>query len=199
MFLHLRVHEQFDTVVAWLRGQDIAGFGVFENAGREHMHFVLVVEKTIAAFRKSFKRSFPTFRGNKDYSLEEAQDFSKLRRYVAKGESRDCGPDVRYQYGAQFLNEHIALWHQQYWTENATLNAQKRKRGNIMVETERECRDRKIAWNDRDGITEVYCEMVKNAGKTYDINLARRTVRGIMIAMCPNESYKKDMVEVTWY
>lgn len=199
MFLHLRIHSEFDQVIAWLRGENVSGFGAREHAEREHMHFCINSGKTLVAFRKAFKRMFPGMRGNKDYSLEEAKDWEALKRYIAKGDSRDRGPDITWSYGVSFSPEHIELLHKQYWAENALITAQRRKKGNIMVETERVCRERRVAWNDRDGITEVYAEMVKDAGKTYDINLARRTVRGVMIAMCPNESYKKDMVEQTWY
>lgn len=199
-FFHLRVHtEDIENVKLFLQRENATGFGVREEAGRVHYHFALCVGKTIVALRKSFKRSFPGMRGNKDYSLEEAQDWGKLQRYCAKGEARDSGPNVIWSYGVSHQPEHISLFHVQYWAENSTLAAQKRKRGNIMVETEKLCRERKIAWNDRDGITEIYAEMVKDAGKTYDVNLARRTVRGIMIQLCPNDSFKKTMVEQTWY
>lgn len=69
----------------------------------------------------------------------------------------------------------------------------------MMLETEKRCREAKIVWDDRDGITEEYVTVVKEFGKTYDVNLARRTVRGVMIALCPDDKYRRNMVDQTWY
>ena len=165
---------------------------------REHFHFAIRCEKTTSTLRKAFVREFPEARGNRAYSLEEARDFERLRRYLAKGVDKDSLPNVVWRNGL-YADEYIKVWHDEYWAENATIARAKRKATNMMAELEQRCRDKRIAWDNRDEITEEYATVVKDFGKTYDVNLARRTVRGVMIALCPNDSYRRSMVEQTWY
>lgn len=176
-----------------------SGYGVREyDAAREHFHFAIRCEKTLPTFRKAFVREFPEARGNRAYSLEEARDFERLRRYLAKGLDKDHMPEVVWRNGL-YADEYVKVWHDEYWAENATIARAKRKASNMMAELEQRCRDKRISWDNRDEITEEYATVVKDFGKTYDVNLARRTVRGVMIALCPNDSYRRSMVEQTWY
>lgn len=186
-------------LTGFLNRSGCSGYGVRESdAEREHFHFAIRCEKTISTLRKAFVREFPEARGNRAYSLEEARDFERLRRYLAKGVDKDSLPNVVWRNGL-YADEYIKVWHDEYWAENATIARAKRKASNMMAELEQRCRDKRIAWDNRDEITEEYATVVKDFGKTYDVNLARRTVRGVMIALCPNDSYRRSMVEQTWY
>lgn len=189
-----------DLLVGFLSRIGCSGYGVREFAPEagEHFHFAIRCEKSLPTFRKAFVRQFPSCSGNKSYSLESARDFERLRRYLAKGSSVEQMPDVVWRNGL-YSDEYIKLWHDEYWAENATIARAKRKATNMMAELEQRCRDKKVAWDDRDAITEEYATVVKEFGKTYDVNLARRTVRGVMCQLCPNDSYRRSMVEQTWY
>lgn len=182
----------------FLSGQGATGYGVRERGEREHFHFALRCDKTLPTFRKALIRAFPSLSGNRSYSLETARDWERLRRYLAKGSDKDSAPDVVWRSGL-YPDEYVKVWHDEYWAENATIAAAKRKASNMMAELEERCRSKRVAWDDRDSITEEYATVVKDFGKTYDVNLARRTVRGVMIALCPNDSYRRSMVEQTWY
>lgn len=208
---HLRVHlehlrreddvegGELDRLRRFIVRSDCTGFGVRESdAAREHVHFALRCPKTLPTFRKALIREFPTLSGNRAYSLEAARDWERLRRYLAKGLDADHLPDIVWREGL-YADEYIKLWHDEYWVENVTIARAKRKASNMMAELEERCRAKRIAWDDRDTITEEYATVVHDFGKSYDINLARRTVRGVMIALCPNDAYRRSMVEQTWY
>lgn len=197
---HLRIHRLFDEVMAWLAMYGCTGLGIKETAEREHIHFAIKTPQKMDTFRKAFKRQFPELLGNADYSLESARDWEKLLRYICKGEIEGQLPNVVWRYGL-YADEHIRLYHNQYWVENGVLQARKEagKTGNMFALLEKRCREKRLAWNNRDEITEVYADVVKDCGKSYDINLARRTIRGVMLQLCPNDSYRKEFVDITWY
>lgn len=80
-----------------------------------HYHIWLRSKKTINTLRQSFKRIFPTHKGNESYSLTAPTDEKKPElHYIAKGESVDENPVIIVNtFG--FSDDDIAKAHVSHW------------------------------------------------------------------------------------
>lgn len=95
VLIHLRVHykyqmgSQFVTddsvdIINWLNQFDKVVYAKEEIANRKHIHAVVDFNKTLSTFRQRFKKQFPMYEGNTDYSTAEVRDVDKMLSYVTK-------------------------------------------------------------------------------------------------------------------
>lgn len=98
VLLHFRCHYKSSclggsmigddvAIISWLKDNKsvltcLAGKEV--DATRPHLHAIVEFDKTSSTFRQQFKKVFPTYDGNSDYSLKEVENLVSLQSYVMK-------------------------------------------------------------------------------------------------------------------
>lgn len=96
----------------------------------EKDHFHGYIEMNLKTFRDYLRVKIGG--GNTVYSVKECFDVAGYLRYCCKGESKDIGPDIRYNVGHD-----IEKLHEEYWNVNAELKVKankKRKAENVLEE-----------------------------------------------------------------
>lgn len=175
------------NLTAWLTVVATCFFVVREfgsaPAENPHVHVYFESDKKLEALRKDFRRKFPDNTGNGGYSLKECDsDIDAYGRYMCKGVDRDTQPDVFSRHGLKYTDEWVRDMHAQYWVNNDSLLANKRKRanlGNVVEKLELECKEKKIRWDDRKAIALEYVRVYKSAAKPINVFYARNVVNTV--------------------
>jgi len=167
----------------------------YEEADGEnpHVHAIFISDKSIAALRASFKRSFEDKRGNGAYSLKQCtEDPDSFVNYICKGSSEEDGPVVEFAQGFEYGDDRVAAAHEEYWVNNASLKASAKARaatrGNMVEVVEKLCKEEGVRPYDRKGIARVYIREMKKARKPINIFAARAVVNGVVVALDDDSS-----------
>lgn len=175
------------NLVAWLVAVATCFFVVKEfggpNGENPHVHVYFESEKKLAALRKDFTRKFPGNTGNGGYSLKECDDdIEAYGRYLCKGPDKETQPDVVARQGLKYTDEWVRDMHEQYWVNNASLMANKRKRvamGNVVEKLELECKAKNIRWDDRNAIAMEFVRMYRASARPINTFFARQVVNTV--------------------
>lgn len=98
VLIHFRVHYKGSSAGGQMTGDDVLIVNWLNNnksvmtclAGKEieatrpHLHAIVDFNKTISTFRQQFKKEFPNYNGNADYSTKEVENLQSLQSYVMK-------------------------------------------------------------------------------------------------------------------
>lgn len=120
VYLHLRVHQRFPDVIAFIKSVSSQFLCVEEvgDEGRPHMHCHVRFDRTLSTFRQKFRKQFPEFVGNRDYSLSERREVQeRLDRYLCKGSCREIPPVIAAMYGSLYTQEYVSECQRLYWVE----------------------------------------------------------------------------------
>lgn len=186
----LRVNKLSMEVNVWLNSKAYSGFGVRETGSggdNEHWHYLvtLPVGTKLSAFRTAFLRHFPSLKGNGDYSLSACRDVDKYARYCAKGEAEGVAAEVVWRYGLIWTDEKLEELHEAYWGENRRLK--KRKQGSMVDRVLDICKERRIAWDAREKISEIYIREVTASAKPLSMFSLRACVNSVQVLLCPTD------------
>lgn len=174
-------------LVAWLATVASCYFVVCEVASGEnpHYHVYFESEKKLAALRKDWQRKFPG--GNSGYSLKLCDDdVAAYGRYMCKGADKESMPDVHARQGLLYTDEWVKDMHDQYWVNNASLMANKRKRaamGNVVERVELECKAKNIRYTDREAIAREFIKLYKDAARPINTFYARNVVNTVSLLL----------------
>lgn len=129
----IRVHKDVDrpeTVANIVRCfGDCPHLLVLETqASRPHLQGV-VVDFGISGegLRNRLKKALDVV-GNKEFSVAKWEYSHRTLRYFAKGDGVDKPPVVKSSCGMQFLPELIVKAHEEFWSENAKIQAAKKEK-----------------------------------------------------------------------
>lgn len=191
----LRTDAEFSKVKAWVESQNYGGFCVRETVqgANEHWHWLLLTEKDVKAVRMSFKRKVPELAGNGKYSLTVCLEKEKYERYMCKGESEGEGPEVVWRFGLEYSDEKVEELHAAYWLENRRLK--KRKVGSMVDYVIDAAKSKNVHWNDRAALCELYIRELGVRGKPINLFSIRANVNSVQLALCPDDSCLKVLVE----
>jgi len=171
-----------------------------ETVNRTHIHSHLIISMKPQSFRNKLLTAFPELKGTKDYSFVEARDEDGMDRYICKGTSLQDMPIIVQKYGLRYTDEYILQAHRDYWEINKSLKKKEKvDKLNMTEDAVKRCRSNKINWDNRDEITKIWVEILKENHKGVDVNNCRRVIRGIMCELCPDDKYKERMLSDIWY
>lgn len=195
----LRIDGALQAVLAWIAAVGVNGWAVREVAStpeggdNEHWHFHLWGDKTIKQLRCTFNRQVPELKGNGAYSLTLCRDADKYDRYMAKGVDEHSMPDVAFSSCLTYNDDQIKILHDEYWAENKKM---KRKAAASMIDfTIDEAKARRIDWQDRQKLSEIYIKEIGDRGKPINLFSTRSNLNAVQYALCPDDSFLKILCE----
>lgn len=164
-----------------------------------HYHGVIHTSKKIAAFRAALKRAMPELNGNGSYSVSQVRELEKYQRYMLKGESRAVGPDIVASYGLTYSDdEWRAERHDAFWDEADEIT-RRRKARPVVEEVLAMCREKRLHWQDRSSIAEIYIRTLVQRDKAINLYSVKSSVNLIQVKLCPDDSAIKDLAALVTY
>lgn len=158
-----------------------------------HFHGVLHTTKKLPAFRAALKRAMPELNGNGAYSVSTVRELEKYQRYMLKGESRALDPDVIAYNGITYSDpEWRAERHDAYWDENDEIT-RKRKAGSIMDDVMAACKEKRIAFDNREAIAKLYITELVQRNKAINLYSVKSSVSLIQAKLCPDDSFISEL------
>lgn len=177
---------------AWLSSVCTAFICCLETGSvteKEHVHCALHSDKTLAALRKSFQRSFADLgSGNGTYSLKVCDDdWENYMLYICKGASKDDRPVIWCRQGLEYTDELIAEYHERYWVNNAQLAINKRKRkefsGTVVEVIEKLAKEKNLRHTDREEVAKLYIRHYVELRKPINTFAAKAVVNTVCVLL----------------
>lgn len=186
--------DAMDAAVKFLvDNETYEGYAVREVAEQEHMHAV-VLNRDIDEFRAKLRWAVRRFgSGNKVYSVSKVKDLDHYLRYMAKGESRECLPEVIW---CRYEGLDVRGLHAMYWEQNEVLK-KKAEKPDVVALVLRKCIENKVdptdSWSEEaviDAYIDVCCE--SNAVK-FDRFNGMRIVDTVRLKLSVGTSKHRDI------
>ena len=153
-----------------------------------HFHCYLRTARKLPAVRAALKRAMPELNGNGSYSVSNCRDVERYLRYMLKGESVGVMPQVVAANGLGYQSdEWQKSQHDAYWEENAQIG-RKRKLMSVADSVLAACKEKKLRWDDRDAIAELYIRELVSRDKAINLFSVRSNTSLLQCKLCPDDT-----------
>jgi len=186
----IRVDAVDSTALVGFLNSDSGSYLVVKELedSNPHFHCYLRTTRKLPAVRAALKRAFPELNGNGSYSVSQCRDVTRYLRYMLKGDSASEMPQVVAAQGLEYQSdEWQKAQHDAYWEENEQLG-RRRKLMPVAEAVLAACKEKKLRWDDRDGIAELYIRELVSRDKAINLFSVRSNTSLLQCKLCPDDT-----------